>query len=71
MRLTALCFFKQKWAGNIYTGKYRHVRKVTHKAMEAIRVEFARQEKVMSLLRHPYLSQACAMRPLNISAKVR
>lgn len=56
MRLTALLFFQQKWAGNIYTGKNRYVKKVTLKAMNQLREEYARQEQVMFLLRYPYLT---------------
>lgn len=65
MRLTALCFFKQKWAGNIHTGKYRYVPKVTLKAMNIVRAEYARQEKVMALLRHPYLTKVFILYSLN------
>lgn len=63
MRLTVLCLFKQKWPGNIFTGKNRYVPKVTHKAMEQMRTEYARQEQVMLLLRHSYLSKVCSILP--------
>lgn len=57
MRLTLCLYFKQKWPGNIFTGKNRCVRKVTIKAMNELRSEIARQERVMTLLRHPYLTE--------------
>lgn len=56
MRLTTLCFFKQLYKGSMFHGKKRHVKKVTFKAMEELRAEYARQEKIMTLLKHPYLS---------------
>lgn len=57
MRLTQLLFFKQKWPGNIYTGKKRCVKKVTFKDMVKLRDEYDRQVKVMTLLKHPYLTK--------------
>lgn len=57
MRLNTILLFKQKFPGNIYTGRDRFVKKVTFKAMVQLRDEFDRQERVMAHLRHPYLTQ--------------
>lgn len=56
MRLTTINFFKQLYPGNMYRGKKRYVKPV--KLVDIIRQkkEFDRQEKIMTLLRNPYLS---------------
>lgn len=57
MRLSFVCLFKKTVPGNIFRGKNRLVKPVTYSAMEHLRQEFDRQDKVMELLRYPYLTR--------------
>lgn len=56
MRLTVALFFKKTVPGSLFRGKNRLVRKVKFAEMEKKRIEYERQEKIMNLLKHPYLS---------------
>lgn len=56
MRLTVVNFFRQRWPGSMYRGKYRFVPPVKLADINRIKEEYARQERVMVLLRNPYLS---------------
>lgn len=56
MRLTLIQFFKATVPGHIFRGKRRLVKPVSLKAMDTLQREYERQEKIMLLLRHPYLS---------------
>ena len=56
MRLTLINLFKKTVPGHIFRGKRRLVKPVSLKAMETLRNEYDRQEKIMLLLRHPYLT---------------
>lgn len=56
MRLSVVCFFKRTVPGHIFRGKYRLVRQVTKADMAAQVKEYERQDKIMHLLRYPYLT---------------
>lgn len=56
MRLTLINLFKDTVPGHIFRGKRRLVKPVSRKAMETLQREYEREEKVMLLLRHPYLT---------------
>lgn len=56
MHLTLINFFKKTVPGHIFRGKRRLVRPVSRRAMESLRMEYEREDKIMFLLRHPYLS---------------
>lgn len=56
MRLTLINLFKDTVPGHIFRGKRRLIKPVSLKAMETLRHDYERQEKIMLLLRHPYLS---------------
>lgn len=59
MRLTLINLFKDTVPGHIFRGKRRLVKRVSIRAMETLKREFERQEKIMLLLRHPYLTVVC------------
>ncbi|KAH8321164.1 large ribosomal subunit protein mL63 [Drosophila bipectinata] len=56
MQLTLINFFKKTVPGHIFRGKRRLVKPVSKKAMDTLTREYERQEQVMLLLRHPYLT---------------
>lgn len=56
MQLSLACWFKKTVPGHIFRGKYRLVKPVSKRAMETTVKEYERQEKVMHLLRYPYLT---------------
>lgn len=56
MHLTLINFFKKTVPGHIFRGKRRLVKPVSRKAMESLRLEYEREDRIMLLLRHPYLS---------------
>ena len=56
MRLSLINLFKNTVPGHIFRGKRRLVKPVSKKAMETLRLDFERQEKIMLYLRHPYLT---------------
>ncbi|KAI9590346.1 ribosomal protein 63, mitochondrial [Glossina fuscipes] len=56
MHLTLINFFKKTVPGHIFRGKRRLVKPVGRRAMETLRREYEREEQVMLLLRHPYLT---------------
>ncbi|KAH8386490.1 hypothetical protein KR093_000792 [Drosophila rubida] len=57
MHLTIVNFFKKTVPGHIFRGKRRLVKPVSKRAMETLTREYERQEQIMLLLRHPYLTQ--------------
>ncbi|XP_013116774.1 uncharacterized protein LOC106094132 [Stomoxys calcitrans] len=56
MRLTLIQLFKDTVPGHIFRGKRRLVKPVSLRAMETLRREYEREDKIMLLLRHPYLT---------------
>lgn len=56
MRLSLVCLFKKSVNGHIFRGKDRLVKRVSKQAMDTLRNEYDRQEKVMQLLRYPFLT---------------
>lgn len=56
MRLSLINFFKDTVPGHIFRGKRRLIKPVSRKAMETLQRDYDRQEKIMLLLRHPYLT---------------
>jgi len=56
MKLSLVCWFKKTVTGHIFKGKYRLVRPVSKKAMDSLVDEYKRQDKIMHLLRYPYLT---------------
>lgn len=56
MQLTFINFFKSTVPGHIFRGKRRLVKPVSKRAMETLTREYERQEQIMFLLRHPYLT---------------
>lgn len=56
MQLTLINFFKSTVPGHIFRGKRRFVKPVSKRAMETLTREYERQEQIMFLLRHPYLT---------------
>jgi len=56
MRLTLINMFKKTVPGHIFRGKRRLVKPVSQRAMDTLTREYERQEQVMLLLRHPYLT---------------
>lgn len=56
MQLSLICWFKKTVPGHIFKGKYRLVKPVSKNAMETQIREYQRQDKIMHLLRYPYLT---------------
>ncbi|EDV92070.1 ribosomal protein 63, mitochondrial [Drosophila grimshawi] len=56
MRLTLINLFKKTVPGHIFRGKRRLVKPVSKQAMDTLTREYERQEHIMFLLRHPYLT---------------
>lgn len=56
MRLSLVCFFKKSVPGHIFRGKFRLVKPVGRNSVTATLREYERQDKVMHLLRYPYLT---------------
>ncbi len=56
MRLSLVCWFKKSVPGHIFRGKYRLVKRVSINAMGTQVREYERQDKIMHLLRYPYLT---------------
>jgi len=56
MQLSLVCWFKKTVPGHIFRGKYRLVKPVSKRAIETQVKEYQRQDKVMHLLRYPYLT---------------
>lgn len=56
MQLSLVCWFKRTVPGHIFKGKHRLVKRVSKNAMENLVKEYERQDKVMHLLRYPYLT---------------
>lgn len=56
MQLTLALWFKRTVPGHIFRGKYRLVKLVSKRAMETQVKEYQRQDKIMHLLRYPYLT---------------
>ncbi|KAG4076315.1 hypothetical protein HA402_005758 [Bradysia odoriphaga] len=56
MQLSLVCFFKKTVPGHIFRGKFRLVKKITKGAMAAQVREYERQDKIMYMLRYPYLT---------------
>lgn len=61
MHLTLINFFKKTVPGHIFRGKRRLVKPVSRRAMDTLRREYEREEQVMLLLRHPYLTVVSAI----------
>lgn len=59
MQLTLINLFKSTVPGHIFRGKRRFVKPVSKRAMETLTREYERQERIMLLLRHPYLTLVC------------
>lgn len=57
MRLSVVLCFKKTVNGYIFGGKHRLVKEVKYKAMEHLRQDMERQDKIMKLLRYPYLTK--------------
>ncbi|XP_037958786.1 ribosomal protein 63, mitochondrial [Teleopsis dalmanni] len=57
MQLTIINFFKKTVPGHIFRGKRRLVKPVSKRAMETLKRDYERQEKIMLILRYPYLTQ--------------
>lgn len=51
-----LCRYRNNPKGNIFTGKYRLVKKVTFEDIQKLRDQFEIEEQNMFYLRHPYLT---------------
>ncbi|XP_064546635.1 large ribosomal subunit protein mL63 [Drosophila montana] len=56
MQLTLINFFKKTVPGHIFRGKRRLVKPVSKRSMDTLTREYERQEHIMFLLRHPYLT---------------
>ncbi|XP_017850617.1 ribosomal protein 63, mitochondrial [Drosophila busckii] len=56
MHVTLVNFFKKTVPGHIFRGKRRLVKPVSKRSMETLTREYERQEHIMLLLRHPYLT---------------
>ncbi|EDW62722.1 large ribosomal subunit protein mL63 [Drosophila virilis] len=56
MQLTLINLFKKTVPGHIFRGKRRLVKPVSKRAMDTLTREYERQEHIMFLLRHPYLT---------------
>ncbi|KAH8275706.1 hypothetical protein KR044_009952 [Drosophila immigrans] len=56
MHLTIVNFFKKTVPGHIFRGKRRLVKPVSKRAMDTLTREYERQEQIMFLLRHPFLT---------------
>ncbi|KAJ6636243.1 hypothetical protein Bhyg_14831 [Pseudolycoriella hygida] len=56
MKLSLVCLFKKTVSGHIFRGKNRLVKPVSRAAMDKQILEYDRQEKIMRLLRYPYLT---------------
>ncbi|XP_030386623.1 ribosomal protein 63, mitochondrial [Scaptodrosophila lebanonensis] len=56
MHLTLINFFKKTVPGHIFRGMRRLIKPVSKNAMESLKREYERQDQIMLLLRHPYLT---------------
>lgn len=56
MKLSLVCWFKKTVPGHIFRGKHRLVKPVSKNAMATQILDYQRQDKVMHLLRYPYLT---------------
>lgn len=70
MRLSAVLCFKKTVNGYIFGGKHRLVQQVKYKAMEELKQDFERQDKIMKLLRYPYLTQVRAFKLIDSGAEL-
>lgn len=62
--------FKRTVNGYIFGGKHRLVKKVTLSAVNQLKDDFAREEKILRLLRHPYLTKVSHVK-CTASAKLK
>lgn len=54
---------RQLFPGHMHRGKYRYVKPVKLKAMNLLRAELERTERVMQLLINPYLTKVSVVVP--------